>query len=66
MLSIQNFLGCKKENYPNKPKRITWAKEKREIQYDLVTKKFFIDTLKDDYRNFKEETGFKFKNFENV
>ena len=66
MLSIQNFIGCKKENYPSKPKRITWAKEKREIQYDLVTKKFFINALKDDYRNFKEETGIKFKNFENV
>ena len=45
---------------------MTWSKEKREIKYDLVTKKLFIDTLKDDYRNFKDETGFKFKNFENV
>ena len=66
MLSIQNFLGCHKENFPNQPKRVTWSNEKREIKYDLATKKLFVDTLKDDYQNFKEQTGFKFKNFENV
>ncbi len=66
MNSIQNFLGCKKENYPQKPERVTWLEKKKNIPFKLDTKKFFVEKLIDDYQNFKKITGFKFYNFENL
>ena len=66
MYSIQSFLGCKKENYPQRPERVTWLEKKKNVSFKLDTKKIFVEKLIDDYQNFKKITGFKFYNFENL
>ena len=53
MLSVQNFLGCNKENFPNQPKRVTWSKKREKSNmiwlrknYSSILLKMIIETLK--------------------